>query len=687
MLKKVVSFMGILSVLLGVLVFSTACDDGGVTTPTVLSDEKVIVTFAIDGCTPRIESGTVFVSAPYGTDPSALTPTITVSEGASVSPASGVVQNFTNSVNYTVVAEDTSSAVYVVTVNVTPASTDTSFTSTIGKLSADGSKLGSIPVGTTIADLKKIGVITLPASGSFEIYNADKKTEATTLTSECIIIVTAQNGTSKKEYSVSVAAADRFNWTTTAYTEDGAIDEVLAFMPAEADSYSPVSVSPAVNMTGVITAKDDESFTMQDKNGALMVMGNTAEGVGTKVTITATAVTNFHDLHRVSAYTNLVQVSVGNDLYVQDVTAVTQDSTVRHQLFKYTGFASGEKSPTQYSRSYLLDTAGYAYWNVSDNDTLQAVIDEYEGDFYGTLRVYGSEYCIAVPTVDYFESSGTKIGAPGIALTITSIAKPTFLDTVLTLPSVADGYTVTITTSNNSAIALNGTITPEAADVTGTLMLTVTSNTDALDKGNTGLISVTVLATRATSVGNATNLFFSEYIEGATPGNNRALELANYTGTEIDLSKYCVYEFYNSCDVTDTIEKFDFSATSEYGNAYRLTGTLANEATYVIANDGASTEVQTAADKLLGFGGSGDYGRYVVGFGGDDALALYYTADDGDTWSLVDNIGKGDEDSFSAANITLIRKPGKGPLTTYDQTNDWYEAPVDYSDDLGSHIF
>jgi hypothetical protein len=43
---------------------------------------------------------------PYGTDLTNLVPTITVSAGATINPASGVTQNFTNPVVYTVTAED-----------------------------------------------------------------------------------------------------------------------------------------------------------------------------------------------------------------------------------------------------------------------------------------------------------------------------------------------------------------------------------------------------------------------------------------------------------------------------------------------------------------------------------------------------------------------------------------------------
>jgi hypothetical protein len=87
------------------------------------SNAKAIVTFTFADFDPTIPgtinepAKTVAVTVPKElTDVTALTPTITVSEGATVSPASGVVQDFTNPVTYTVTAEDASTQQYVVTV-------------------------------------------------------------------------------------------------------------------------------------------------------------------------------------------------------------------------------------------------------------------------------------------------------------------------------------------------------------------------------------------------------------------------------------------------------------------------------------------------------------------------------------------------------------------------------------------
>src|SRR5690606_29105598 len=61
---------------------------------------------------------TISAIVPVNTDVTALVPTIVVSEKATVSPAPGVATDFTNSVTYTVTAEDGSAQQYVATVTV-----------------------------------------------------------------------------------------------------------------------------------------------------------------------------------------------------------------------------------------------------------------------------------------------------------------------------------------------------------------------------------------------------------------------------------------------------------------------------------------------------------------------------------------------------------------------------------------
>jgi hypothetical protein len=82
------------------------------------SKEKAITGFTLEGVAGIIDetNHAITVILPVGTDKTALTPTITVSDKATVSPASGAGQDFTNAVTYTVTAEDGTTQAYTVKV-------------------------------------------------------------------------------------------------------------------------------------------------------------------------------------------------------------------------------------------------------------------------------------------------------------------------------------------------------------------------------------------------------------------------------------------------------------------------------------------------------------------------------------------------------------------------------------------
>ncbi len=84
------------------------------------STARDILSFTTPSGSAAIATNSATLYVPVGTDVTALVPTITLSPFASVSPASGVPQNFTSPVNYTVTAEDgVSTKIY--TVKVVPA--------------------------------------------------------------------------------------------------------------------------------------------------------------------------------------------------------------------------------------------------------------------------------------------------------------------------------------------------------------------------------------------------------------------------------------------------------------------------------------------------------------------------------------------------------------------------------------
>jgi uncharacterized repeat protein (TIGR01451 family) len=148
------------------------------------------------------------------------------------------------------------------------------------------------------------------------------------------------------------------------------------------------------------------------------------------------------------------------------------------------------------------------------------------------------------------------------------------------------------------------------------------------------VLNTTVLAA-PTAPAAATDLFFSEYIEGSS--NNKALEIYNGTDATVDLSEYVV-ELYSN-------------GSSTPGNTLTLsaiTDTMDSGEVLVIANASAAQAILDVADITSS----------VTFFNGDDAIALKHNG------TLIDVIGVigSDPGSFwgtsptTTQNNTLVRK-------------------------------
>lgn len=142
-----------------------------VTVSTTASSGKEIVTFNIPSqvsseIIPGTSTGTVNVVMPEGTNLTSLTPTITISGAASINPASGVVQNFTSDVVYTVTAQDASTKAW--TVHVTAVQTPTV---SIHDIQYTSSTSGDSPRKDQV--VKTSGIVTavkLGSSGTQQAY-------------------------------------------------------------------------------------------------------------------------------------------------------------------------------------------------------------------------------------------------------------------------------------------------------------------------------------------------------------------------------------------------------------------------------------------------------------------------------------------------------------------------------------
>ncbi|MEL6274397.1 MAG: DUF5018 domain-containing protein [Bacteroidota bacterium] len=108
-------FRGLLLLLLPISLLFTTCGEDEEPT---LSNEKMITRFEVAGVVADISqtTRTIFAVVPEAAGLTALIPSITLSANATIDPAAGVAQDFTNDVIYTVTAQDQSTTTYRVNI-------------------------------------------------------------------------------------------------------------------------------------------------------------------------------------------------------------------------------------------------------------------------------------------------------------------------------------------------------------------------------------------------------------------------------------------------------------------------------------------------------------------------------------------------------------------------------------------
>ena len=95
------------------LILLYACSGGSDDSEVTLSNQNLIISFTVSGVNGSIDnaSNAVLATIPEGAL-TALSPTITISPGATINPASGTPQDFSSPVTYTVTAQDGSTVDY-----------------------------------------------------------------------------------------------------------------------------------------------------------------------------------------------------------------------------------------------------------------------------------------------------------------------------------------------------------------------------------------------------------------------------------------------------------------------------------------------------------------------------------------------------------------------------------------------
>ena len=181
------------------------------------------------------------------------------------------------------------------------------------------------------------------------------------------------------------------------------------------------------------------------------------------------------------------------------------------------------------------------------------------------------------------------------------------------------------------------------------------------------MLPVALLTALSTSTvfAETTDLFISEYVEGSS--NNKAIEIANLTGSTVDLSDYQL--------------KMYFNGNTSAGLTINLTGSVDDGEVFVIAQASADPSILAIANQTQSSGW----------FNGDDAIVLENNG------QIVDSIGQVGFDPGSqwgsglesTQNNTLRRNIDSlvidsDPADVFDPASNWSGFEQDTFDGLGS---
>jgi len=155
--------------------------------------------------------------------------------------------------------------------------------------------------------------------------------------------------------------------------------------------------------------------------------------------------------------------------------------------------------------------------------------------------------------------------------------------------------------------------------------------------------------------GTANELIFSEYIEGSS--YNKGLEIANLTGSSVDLSAYSIMKQTNGA--------------GPWTDELSLSGSIISGDVFVVVNSYAASSMQAEADLISS--------SAALSFNGNDPIGLFRNG------QLIDVIGNFNSTSNFGQNTTLVRSEMvTEPNSTYS-TSEWDGYASDTFSFLGSH--
>ncbi len=445
-----------------------------------LSSDNNITSFSINGVAGVISGTTITVTLPAGTDVSSLTPAI-IHTGNTVNPDTGIAQDFTNPITYTVTAANFETQEYSVTV-IMPTLSDTK---DITSFSIDG--VAGVISGTTIT-------VTLPAGTNVSSLTPSIIHTGNTVNPDTGI---AQDFTNPVEYTVSAADTTTKTYTVTAI------------------------ISAAVNIDPVAI---DDNFTVieNSSDNTLDVLDNDSDADGTVLTIT-TIETPINGSATIApdGQSILYTATTGNDRFdytIEDEDGATTMATIDINVVP-------NQNPTVDIDDLILIPNGNfpktISFAIASSDDPDGTIENYEWNF-GDSGSAGNEVNTEDPdvTTHTFNSAGTY----DIVLTVTDNLGATGSDTVQIIleEPLAPDFTFTANTyqpepidghSKGDQIDLYFSINPNAAMDGGNYIMTMETGKATLNiNGSTYREGINIPMTTTPVIGPFTDLLYGNEV-------------------------------------------------------------------------------------------------------------------------------------------------------------------------------
>jgi len=293
-----------------------------------------------------------------------------------------------------------------------------------------------------------------------------------------------------------------------------------------------------------------------------------------------------------------------------------------------------------------------------------------------------TNYSLTVVAKDIVNNMSAQ--SPAIAFTtLEDTEAPSVPANIVISNETTNSFIVSWEASTDNTKILNYDVYIDGSKVTTTTELNYTAtNLSIATSYNVQLLSRDIVnnesalsnIVNATTNGNnatATELFFSEYVEGSS--NNKAVEIVNLTGNTIDLSIYTIKRQSNGGKNGNGWGEDNILSLSGY--------TLADNEVFVIINGNATDQnLIDEADYVYPNESANNWGD-PINFNGNDPVGLFKNN------VLIDIIGTFNGGDANFAKDKTIRRKTEivSPNINFDISNEWDSFSKDTTDDIGKH--